>query len=93
MYEGESITVGNVCFIFIKTRVQILQLHNFFNTVPLLYNALCPSPHNLLYALRMKSFGLIDKPRMHRYIQLLVRGKPTASKGFFKWTKQLIPKG
>jgi hypothetical protein len=56
----------------------------FFNTVPLLYNALCPSPHNLLCALRIKSFGPRDKPRMHRHIQLLVRGKPTASKGFFK---------
>jgi len=47
--------------------------------VPLLYNALCPSPHNLPYDLRIKSFGLTDKPRMHRYIQLLVRGKPMAS--------------
>jgi len=26
---------------------------------------------------------------MHRYIQLLVRGKPTASQGLFKWTKQV----
>jgi len=34
---------------------------SFFNTVPLLYNALCPSPHNLLYDLRIKSFGLRDK--------------------------------
>jgi hypothetical protein len=51
----------------------------FFNIVRLLYNALCPSPHNLLYELRIKSFVLRDKPHMHRYIQLLVRGKPTAS--------------
>jgi len=26
---------------------------------------------------------------MHHYIQLLVRGKPTASQGLFKWTKQV----
>jgi hypothetical protein len=55
----------------------------FFNIVPLLYNALCPSPHNLLYAPTIKSFGMRDKPRMHRYIQLLVHCKLTASKGLF----------
>jgi hypothetical protein len=53
-------------------------LYNFQHS-PLLYNALCPSPHNLLYELRIKLFGLRDKPHMHRYIQLLVRGKPTAA--------------
>jgi hypothetical protein len=41
----------------------------------------------------VKGFGLRDKPRMHRYIQLLVRGKPMTSKGLFKWTKQVSPKG
>jgi hypothetical protein len=30
---------------------------------------------NLLYDLKIKSFMLRDKPRMHRYIQLLVCGK------------------
>jgi hypothetical protein len=29
LYKGESIITRNVCFIFIKTRVEILQLHNF----------------------------------------------------------------
>jgi hypothetical protein len=29
IYEGESIIIRNVCFIFIKTTVEILQLHNF----------------------------------------------------------------
>jgi hypothetical protein len=29
MYEGESIIIRDVCFIFIKIRVEILQLHNF----------------------------------------------------------------
>jgi hypothetical protein len=76
-----------------KNKSRDLTATQFFNTVPLLYNALCPSPHNLLYALRTKSCGLRDKPRMHRYIQLLVRGKPMASKGFFKLTKQVSPKG
>jgi hypothetical protein len=76
-----------------KNKDRYLTTTQFFNTVPLLYNALCPSPHNLLYALRIKSFEPTDKPRMHRYIQLLVRGKPTASKGLFKWTKQVSPKG
>ena len=51
----------------------------FFNIVPLLYNALCPSPHSLLYDVRIKRFVLTDKPHMQRYIQLLVRGKPTDS--------------
>ena len=78
-YEGQSIIIRTVCFIFRKTTAEILQLHNFFNMVPLLYNALSPSPHNLLYDLRIKRFGLRDKPRMYRYIQLLVRGKPTTS--------------
>jgi hypothetical protein len=48
--------------------------YTVFNRVPLLYSALCLSPHNLLYDLRIKDFPLRD-----RYIQLLVRGKPTAS--------------
>ena len=78
-YECESIIICTICFIFIKTRTEILQLHNFFNIVPLLYNALCPSLHNLLYDLRIKCFGLRGKPHMHPYIQVLVRGKPTAS--------------
>jgi hypothetical protein len=34
-----------------------------------------------MWKLRIKSFRLRDKARMHRYIQLLVHGKPTASKG------------
>jgi len=29
MYEGESIIIRDVCFIFIKRRVEILQVHNF----------------------------------------------------------------
>jgi len=62
-----------------KNKDRDLTATQFINTVPLLYNALCPSPHNLLYDLRIISFGLRDKPHMHRYIQLLVRGKPTAS--------------
>jgi hypothetical protein len=80
-------------FYIYENKSRDLTTTQFFNTVPLLYNALCQSPHNLLYALRIKSFGLTDKPRMHRYIQLLVRGKPTASKVFYKWTKQVTPKG
>jgi hypothetical protein len=28
-YGGESVIIHNVCFIFIKTRAEILQLHNF----------------------------------------------------------------
>jgi hypothetical protein len=62
-----------------KNKVRDLTTTQFFNIVPLLYNALCPSPHNLLYDLRIKGFGLTDKPLTHRYIQLLVRGKLTAS--------------
>jgi len=58
---------------------EILQLHKFSTQSPLLYNALCPSLHNLLYDLRTKCFVLTDKPHMHRYIQLLVCGKLTAS--------------
>jgi len=62
-----------------KNKGRDLTTTYFFKTVPLLYNALCPSPHNLLYDLRIKGFVLRDKTHMHRYIQLLVRGKPTAS--------------
>ena len=62
-----------------KNKDRDLTATQFINTVPLLYNALCPSPHNLLYDIRIKSFGLTDKPRVHRYIQLLVHGKPTAT--------------
>ena len=66
-----------------KNKGRDLTTTQFMNTVPLLYNALCPSPHNLPYGLRIKSFGLTDKlsdkPHMHHYIQLLVHGKPTAS--------------
>jgi hypothetical protein len=29
LYEGESIIIRTVCFIFIKTMAEILQLHNF----------------------------------------------------------------
>ena len=29
LYEGESIIIRTVCFIFRKTRAEILQLHNF----------------------------------------------------------------
>jgi len=72
-YEDESIIIRTVCFIFRKTRAEILQLHN------LLYNALCPLRHNLLYDVTIKISGLGDKPHMHRYIQLLVHGKPMAS--------------
>jgi hypothetical protein len=50
---------------------------------PLLFDALCPLPHNLLYALTIKSYGLRDKPQMHRFLQLLVCGKPTASSFHF----------
>ena len=60
-----------------KNKSRDLTTTKFFNTVPLLCNALRPSPHNLLYDVKIKNFGLRDKPRMHRYIQLLVRGKPT----------------
>jgi hypothetical protein len=28
-YEGESIIIPNICFIFIKAKVEILQLRNF----------------------------------------------------------------
>jgi hypothetical protein len=89
MYKGESIIIRTVCFIFRKNKGRDLTTTQFFNIVPLRYNALCPSPHNLIYGLRIKSFGLRDKPRMHRYIQLVVRGKPTTSYGLFKWTEQV----
>jgi DNA topoisomerase VI subunit B len=62
-----------------KNNCRNLTSTQFSNTVPLLYNALCPSQHNLLYDLRIKRFGLRDKPHIHRDIQLLVRGKPTTS--------------
>jgi hypothetical protein len=62
-----------------KNKSRDLTTKQFFNIVPLLYNALCPSPHNLLYDLRIKSFGLTDKPRINQYIQLVVCGKPTVS--------------
>jgi len=29
IYEGESVIICTVCFIFKKTRAEILQLHNF----------------------------------------------------------------
>jgi hypothetical protein len=29
LYKGESIIICTVCFIFIETRAEILQLHNF----------------------------------------------------------------
>jgi len=45
----------------------------------LLFDALCSAPHDLLYALRKKSFGLRDKSCMPGFLQLLVSGKPTAS--------------
>jgi hypothetical protein len=61
-----------------KKKGKDLTTTQFFNIVPLLYNPLCPSLHNLLYDLRIKRFVLRDKPRMHRYIQLLVRGKPNS---------------
>jgi hypothetical protein len=76
-----------------KNKGRDLTATQFFNTITLIYNALCPSPQNLICALRIKSSGLTDKPRMHRHIHLLVRGKPTASKGLFNWTKQVTPKG
>jgi len=66
-------------YIYKKKQGQRSYNHIIFQHSPLAYNALCPSPHNLLYDLRIKGFGLTDKPHMHRYIQLLVRGKPTAS--------------
>jgi len=34
IYEGESIIIRTVCFIFIKTRAEILQLHNFSTQSP-----------------------------------------------------------
>jgi hypothetical protein len=34
LYEGESITIRTVCFIFRKTRAEILQLHNFSTYSP-----------------------------------------------------------
>jgi hypothetical protein len=76
-----------------KNKGRDLTATQFFNMVPLLYNALWPSPHNMFCALRIKSSGLTDKPRMHRYIQLLIRGKPTASEILFNWSKQLSPNG
>jgi hypothetical protein len=62
-----------------KNLSQVTSVGLIIGIVPLLYNALCPSAHDLLYDLRIKSFGLRDKPRMHRYIELLVCGKLTAS--------------
>jgi hypothetical protein len=34
LYEGESIIIPTVCFIFRKTRAEILQLHNFSTQFP-----------------------------------------------------------
>jgi hypothetical protein len=34
VYEGESITIRTVCFIFRKTRAEILQLHNISTQSP-----------------------------------------------------------
>jgi len=34
IYEAESIIIRTVCFIFIKTRAEILQLHNFSTQSP-----------------------------------------------------------
>jgi len=34
IYEGESIIIRTVCFIFRKTRAEILQLHNFSTQSP-----------------------------------------------------------
>ena len=42
----------------------------FFNKVPFLFDALDPMSHNI----QNKSFGLTDKPRMHRFLQLLAYG-------------------
>ncbi len=42
---------------------------SFFNIVSLLFNALLPSLHKLLYALRKKKcFWLSSEPRMHRFL-------------------------
>jgi len=62
-----------------KNKGKDLTTTQFFNIVPLLYNPLCPSLHNLLYNLRIEGFVLRDNPHMCRYIQLLVRGKLKAS--------------
>ena len=42
-YEGESIIIRTVCFIFIKTRAEILQLHNFSAQSP------CFTMHSVHY--------------------------------------------
>jgi hypothetical protein len=77
--------IRTVCFIFKKKQLQRSYNYIIFQHSPLaLQKAFRPSPHNLLYDLRIESFGLTD-----RYIQLLVRGIPTASYGLFKWIKQV----
>ena len=56
---------------FNKNRKLITTL--FFNIVPLLFSALLPSVHKLLYALKKKNrFWLSSEPRMHRFLQFFV---------------------
>ena len=57
---------------FNKNRKLIIT--SFFNIVPLVFNALLPSLHKLLYVLRKKRFCLSSEPRMRRFLQFLVRG-------------------
>ena len=54
---------------------------SFFNVVRFLFHALCLSLQNLLYAVRIKCFGLRDKPHMHmhHFLWFLVLGRPMAS--------------
>ena len=49
MYEGESIIIRNVCFIFIKTMVEVLQLHNFATQSPCLKCTLSITAQSALF--------------------------------------------
>jgi len=56
LYVGELIIIRDTNINFISKKIENI-ITPFFNIVPLLFNALLPSLHKLLYALRKKVFG------------------------------------
>jgi hypothetical protein len=79
----QSIIIHNVAINYFNT-IRKLTLTSFFNTVPLLFNALGPLLHKLPYALRKECFELNSEPRMYRFLHISVRGEC-----FFEETKQV----
>jgi hypothetical protein len=67
-----------------------LALSSFFNIFLLLFNALGPLLHKLLYALGKERFQLSSKPLMHRSLHFLVQSESRAPYCLFEWTKQVI---